>query len=61
MHPQNFDVVKIWAKSLKIWGKSADIRAQDVKTIANSMKIRVKWHPKLHEDFIWTSSQQQSS
>ena len=39
MHPQNFDVVKIWAKSLKIWGESADIQAQAVKT-----------HSKLYEN-----------
>jgi len=39
-HPQNFDLVKIRAKSLKIWGKSVKTFAKSLKIWASSLKIR---------------------
>jgi len=43
--PKSFDLVKIWAESLKIRAKSVKTFAKSLKIWTNSLKIRAKIEP----------------
>ena len=49
-HPKKFDLMKIWAKSLKI-------RVKKAPNVACIKKITPKICRKTHEDLIWRSIQ----
>jgi len=58
--PKSFDLLKIWAKSLKmlakilkIWAKSLKIRIKSLNIQAKSLKIWEKWRPTLFDFKKW--------